>query len=729
MNTFRVNLQNKKETSKDDKYNFMKGTVCNNITSFSLSELLKQILDCKENPEHPLPEYHEYVFDNNHYHKLFLDIDYDCKYNEQYLEDNISCFKNEMVYILYDIIKKIKYFKIDIDKSINQKKQFIYDNIYITTSNNPNKTSLHVFFNQIFISTAAFTKIKKYIKKKTSNNELILNIDEAPFRKYTQLRLIYSTQSDKKNYYHTEYDFDIATKEDLSYFLITYVDVNKPHIKIDIDSVDNIGYEFDTENIYPHILYFNGLRFQNYLTKFLHKHEIYLTNDFSKCLKRMYNSELGKTIDISLNITKKCFCGKDTHKNMHFLKFTEEKILLLKYGNFANCKPVPLNYPNLTAYELTKFIKDLNIIKKLDNNEYIYWNKVKWTHIDDVYMYGGIILLVYETYKHNMLLEDRDFMANKLIKEKNIILSSISLYTVKQCEDPYMIQFNNGIYNIKTSTFYKGEDAKKYIKYNSIKTDFKDINEMSEKDLKEYKKYLKILINTFDLIIPPDHKCRNIFEANISSILHYVHKPIITILYGPTSGGKSTIKSLIRMLLSDMTIEIPIETFQYSNRKKTDPNAWLGKVEGKLVSFASEGAISANEKFIIKNIKQMTEKYIMGRELNSNKCEQKNTLTQLIDLNDKPVFNEYDTAGSKRLALIEINSTYFVDENLSSNIVNRIANNRNTVKLDKNFDQKILSGKFMIPLFNILVQWSNKYHMDSVNLLSTPHDFFELIKE
>lgn len=720
-----IYIQNGVNVSKEQKYDFINNNVsCNRLHSLTLSKLLKQIKKSKEYDK-PLEEYHEFILDNiNAYFKLFFDIDYKKPFNQEYIDANIVSFKKEISNILLDILSN----NFDIYLyQINNLNNFIYNNIYISISNNPNKISLHVFFNQILFSPQAFKDFKKCLSdiKKKTNNPLILNIDEVPFRKDTQLRLIYSKKSDS-DFYHTEYDFEIKNENDLSNYLITIFDNTKPHINVNKKLINDC----DNCDIYPHIECFKGHHFMLNLQSHLSEHKVYLSDESKKYLKSLTTAKINDIIDLELKFTIGCFCKKNSHKNSHFIKFCEEKILLLKHGNFKNCEVLKFEYPKLTGYELTEFIKKLDIIRKIDKNEYVYWDNIKWIKIDEDGVFGGMTLSVLEKYKDKMLLCDKEYMGNKFFKEcKQRLLSSISLFIHPQCDNPYIIQFNNGVYDIKNSKFYYGSEAKPYLRSNHIKTNFIDVENMNEKELEEFNTNLDHLNSTFDKIISPNDLHRKVFEANISSTLHYCHKPVITIFYGPTSSGKSTIKSLLRNLLSDMFIELPIDIYQNNSNNRIGPNAWLGKINNKSVSFASEGDVSDSEIFKSKNLKQMTEKYIMGRELNSNKCEQKNTTSQFIDLNPKPKFDKYDSALCKRVAIIKISNTYFIDENLSQEIVNRTSLNRNIVIADKTFDQKINDNKFILPLFYILKQWSNKYHYLGINLLNTPEVFYEITKK
>ncbi|BAO49524.1 putative NTPase [Alphaentomopoxvirus acuprea] len=723
-----IYLQSGLCVSKEDKYNLVVNNIeTSNVFSIGLDELLNKIKDVIDNEDNPLPEYHEFILEDiNDYFKLFIDIDIDKKFNQTYVYKSIIEFKEELINYFESCFLQYNIQYIDIDETKFELHNYIHDNIYFTISNNPNKISIHVFFDNIYVNENSFLSLKNNIKilKNNSNSILIKNIDINPFRKNTQLRFIYSRKSDSI-YYHKIYENDINTIDDLKHYLFTYVDESLPHIKLLANSITN---KYDNHNnldkIYPHMVQFKGQNFLSSLEKFLSDNKIYLADEDRNIIKKLKCIKLGYTMDLNLDMLYKCYClKKDKHKHNHYLLFNAEYILLLKRGKINSCLPKIFTYPRLTSYEISKFIVSLDIIKKINNDIYVFWDNKKWSKLDDENIYAGLALILCEHFDDVLLLNDRDYIANRYFKEaKNTIKSHLSLGYNDLCNNPYIIQFRNGVYDIINSKFYKGNDAKKYIKLSYINIDYKDENDMSESELQSFTKNYNDLKNIINLIIPVDHKLRHVFEANLSSILLAYYKQVITIFYGDTNSGKSTIKELIRSLLSTMFIEIPIDNYTYEvhkdSKKKIGPDAWLGKVDDKLVSFASEA--DYNETFKLSLIKRMTEPYILARDLRNNKCDQLNTLTQFIDMNHKPKFDGIDTAIFKRIAIININTTYFVDENLDEFIIERASNNRKIIKRDNMLWNRIINKDFTLPLFYLLRCWVLKYHMANINLLSTP---------
>lgn len=728
--SLRVKHSDKRKCIIDDEY-------VDNIDKITINDLLDKILITKENDE-PLNEYHEIVFTEFHTkHKLFFDIEFKKKYNSEYFDTVFNDFKNEISSLLASTF--INYYKIDNISNYNEEiiKQYILDGIYSTSSNEPNKISLHVFFTNVIITNNAFISLKYHIQnyKKTSENEMVKNIDDHLFRKNTLLRLIYSKKSNS-NYYHTEYDYDINTVDDLSKYIITNTNLMYDFILIDSKNVDTdefLSIPDNVECVFPHLNAFNGHEFLNTFKHDLLEMNIFLDDETKAAIKDLESVELNSTLELKLNIMGSCICGKISHKNTHYLLFTNNNIKLLKHGNSHNCKILYFSYPKLDSYSFTKFIKSLDIIRKVDNDIKLYWDNVKWNPIEDDMIYGKLALNLLDRFKHTMLLHDKKYLSGKYFKEAKIrILTELSINKESYNKDPFLIQLSNGLYDIKNEKFIFGQEAKSYVKLNYIPLEYKDIDQMSDEERKKYDDSYNELINAINKIIPIDHEDREIFECNISTCLLQISKETITFLVGPTKSGKSTIKLLLSALFGNLFIMIPIIDY-IKPHNPHNPNAWLGKLDGKLVCFSSEG--KDGDVFDSQSIKHMTERVIISRILNSNIGNQRNYATQLIDTNILPKIDISDNAILERLAIININHSYFVNgshnnQTLNEKLINHtidITERRVIQVRDPYFSTKIENGYFSLALFNLLKSWVRKYHLDGLKIKHTPEKFIKSI--
>lgn len=164
--------------------------------------------------------------------------------------------------------------------------------------------------------------------------------------------------------------------------------------------------------------------------------------------------------------------------------------------------------------------------------------------------------------------------------------------------------------------------------------------------------------------MPEDDEDRVLFEKHLSSILIRCNKNIITFFVGKTKAGKSTIKDLIKNVLGDNNY-IQLSTDIYTNLIDSHkPHSSKGKISYRLCSFAHE----PGEDKILKseNIKLLTETVIKARQLNSNKDDQVNFLTQFIDCNQMLSLDFEDPAAIRRIAIINFNSFFTEKDNKHS---------------------------------------------------------------
>lgn len=721
----KVKLMDKKKCILDQEY-------VEQIDKLTIDELLEKINNANDNND-SIDEYHEIILSEYHErYKLFFDIELKKKYNYEYFDNTFENFKEEISSFLASLF--IQFYNINVNLNEMELKNHIFEGIYATSSNDPNKISTHIFFTNILISNDVFLTLKTHIHnyKQKTTNDFILGIDEQVFKNNPLLRCIYSRKSNSK-YYHTEYGNEIQNVDDLKKYLVTCFDVNDDNnIIIDIFNEEE-ECDLTIENgIFPHLQVFNGHAFLEIFKLRLFKLNVSIDANTRNMIKNLETIELNSTIDIHLQISHSCMCGKVTHKNHHYLFFNQNNVQLIKYGNKHNCRIITIDYPKLDSTAFTKFIKSLDIVRKVNKDLKLYWDGMKWMPVIDDMIYGKLALNLLDEYKNTMLLHDKKFLGTKYFKEaKTRILTELSDSIETYNTNPYLIQLCNGIYDLKNDIFISGIEAKKYIKPNYMPLEYKNIDEMSEQEYIKYKENYDMLVTVINNIIPENHPDRKIFECNVSSSLLQISKETITFLVGPTKSGKTTIKLLLAALFGNLFLTIPIIDY-VKQHNPHNPNAWLGKLNGKLVCFASES--NACDKFDSQTIKHMTERIIISRVLNSNDGDQHNYATQLIDTNIFPSIDISDNAILERLAVVNINHSYFINSNKTDSVNENILRDRNNIletrvirPRNPNFSNKIENGDFSLALFNILKGWVRKYHLDGLKIIHTPEKFIKTV--
>lgn len=713
INDIYIHIQNGLKVSKENKRN----TFTNNAFEISLKDLYKKIDDAKQDSTY-IDEYHEYILINSTptLCKLFFDIDSDISLNDQQLSTEIEKFKNEIGdIIINDIILNDDY-KICYYNSVSKiTKDIVIKNIYITKSNNKKKLSLHIFINNIIMESIMFKYIKNIFSKYknlSSSCMLIKYIDLNVFKEEPLLRIPYSIKNNASNW-HMEYNFNLNAN---NLYKILFSAHKIKHVLCEIKKNDNFNlekYNLEIEKIksnLPHQSEFLGYKLYNNLLK---------VDPFFKLLKNY--SELQELESVNTNYkfylelydeykNFRCICGKNKHKNKHYLLFKNDEIVLSKEGNAYNCVIYNFSYPMLDANQISNYIFKLDIFKKMDDGKFMYWNNVIWQTVDNDDIISNITICCSKYFNYI----DRVYLTGKYFNEsKKRIKSCLSTQKEKYCNDPYIIQFTNGIYDIKKDIFIK--NCKTYVCKHNIGFDYININELSRpQKIKEFE-YRDKLNELIDNIIPKQSYYRNLFECNISTCLLNINKPVINVLIGDTCSGKSTIRLLIATLLNNLYIDFPsgIYTSNTVEKHNPAPNPFLAQCGRKLCSFSSE--LDKDSKLRAVNIKRNTELHILARNLNENICEHVNTLTQVIDTNFIPFIDTDDLAVIRRLCFIKINYSYFVD-NVKN--VDTISNNNNRVliKRDINLQYEIISNLYRNAVFELLKEWVRKYHLDGLKL-------------
>lgn len=620
----------------------------------------------------------------------------------------------------------------------------ILSRVSVTHSNKPTKFSYHVFFNNILISTQHIGIIKASIEKfKTENlNPLASKIDTQVYRRKTSLRFVYSKKNQSSIHYHipyvTYYDdeigFNISVDEllidenNITDYLFTYINEKedkfllKSKIKNKAGSTPFLDCEIDLEKIN------NGNFFKladaEHLTLKMVLHTIFSQNILSllssyEGLKnitsfdeRLYKDTDKNFLEFDYNKTKCLFCPKTSHKNKHMVVVNEYGIIVYKLGCAQACTVKSFHLPLLNEYKICEWIYKKDIIKRLTNNSIIVFSeKFGWQEIDDDSM--SFLRGLINQYKELFKIRDRETIERMSAKSAVDAAKAIaSQQTVVDINYHDYFKFSNGVLNMKTGEFRTMSDSKEWIVINGVSYPYISREDYTEKE-KKLEEYLKEVLDQILPITIKDeiNKDREIFEKNVSTTLLSKSKDIITIFQGETSAGKSTIKHLIAQTLGSNFIELPISIYT-TILEPNKPNPWLGKINLKLVSFASESG--KTDKINAQTVKLMTEVMIQGRVLHSNAQTQTNCLTQFIDTNHVLEFDEVDPAVLRRWAVVNFR-THFKssDSSIIATMDKRCLNGSLNLKND------ILNGLYRIIFFNILYDWIKKY--DQINNLSMEH--------
>lgn len=671
------------------------------LTSSKLIELI-------ENEEEMY--FHEYILEDKElYVKLFLDIDIKEKIE---ISDPII----ELNKLTSLIVEKVKEFT---NEYVNiGDVTFIGENITFTTTTKPDTFSYHVFFNNIIMKYPVFLDFKKKIKQLNNENTSMLTkyIDLNLFRKNLQLRFIYSKKEDSP-YIHIPLNIELS---EINLYKFSIFNFNPSDNILTFEDIKIIN-TFDSPIIKKETPYYIKYLQKNQITKLFPKLQSNI--EFISGINKPYY-DINDKFEFNIGYCEGC---KRQHKNKHYLAFEEFHIVIKKYGNLESTCPNKKRklYPLIEPLNICKYLIDIDYIRAVSSDQFIGWKDNQWEILTDEkqvsnYIYNSDVDIKREDLTNMLNCPKKlcDFIPKIIEKNKYMEITT----------NPYLIRFNNGYYDLKNNIFLPNSiENKNLLKLNKINIDYRDYNELDNNELKEYDKYNNILEDLLDKIMfcHKNEDNSKIFKANLSSILYTGHKGVITFFVGKTNAGKSTIKLLLEVLFEGVFLHIPMISY-VKHRDPNKPDPALGNVTNMLLSFSSEK--DKDSTFLCENIKQLTELKLMSRKLFSNNINQINTLSQFIDLNVVPKYDDSaDDALRKRIAIIMFKS-FFARENDKDKDAK--AEGRELFIQNPEIEHMIKDKKFNLPFIHLLMKWFKEYHSISLSICTSENSpMFGYIEE
>ncbi|QZW33379.1 MPPV-088 NTPase [Magpiepox virus 2] len=622
--------------------------------------------------------------------RVFFDVDM-----EGTLDDNSSAINNFMRVITKFIADyAFDSCKINTEKDKQQMISDMKENFSITESTNTEKTSFHLIFFNCYTTVDTLINMGKKLLPliKQSNNRLIKAIDTAVYRHNPSLRVVGTRKTPDNVHIHSKTDNKVPFKN----YLFTYVDFK-----------DDCYYFVDESN------YNQSPDLLNWRDEYIPFHDA-----MKKVCKVIGNNILNlkeitpenlTEIPLNINYATPCnLCKKISHKHPHKLLIDNDCIRIIKCGNPNNCKIKVIQLEGNKLFSISQQIIDLNVINISDRGEYLIWLKDVWRMCEDESNITKLILYMKDYISSDctgLLLCPR----NRKVIEHN--LKDMLIDPIETDIYPEKLQFTNGVYDIKDSVFYQGNDAKNFVC--TVSTGYKyedkeDINDVIEE--------LSKILDDIQPKTKENSENRELYEQILSSCLMGTTKQCIFFFYGETATGKSTTKKLLKSVMHNMFLE----TGQVILTEQMDkgPNPFIANMHLKRAVFCSElpdFSCNTSKKIRSDNIKKLTEPCIVGRPCYSNKINNRNHATIIIDTNYKPVFDKVDNAIMRRIALVNF-KTHF------TNSRKKVYNTKyDFIKpLNEGLDSKIQSNYFRYAFLKILLGWYQKYHIPNLTILPTP---------
>jgi hypothetical protein len=671
---------------------------CVALDTDQLWDILEEVISEEKNIY-----YNEFIIESKMpYMKLILDIDI----NKETIQDVYINEKEELESLSLELVEYLKNTNfVFTGNSETAKKNIVY-----TKSNNPNKYSYHIIFNNIMLSTKK--KIIKYLKstietfKERSLNVLAKYIDSAIYRESTQLRFIYSLK-EKSTYFHIPFD-DLSKETIHLYSIVNREDKNEPWTINEIANPNESELEMSLINTEETPYYMHGLDGEDIITLFKTIfNQIKLMEEDWEYIKNIKILNVNDKIKINID---QCYCCERRHKNPFVFLINYSNITLTKNGNPKSCNLLPKveKYPIIKFINLASYLVKTNLIKRSPSGKFLIWMQYQWREISENYQFLHFII---ET-KYIFRKCDREVILNSKFNLLNHYISAqLGDNIFPQYPDPRIVKLLNGYYDLSQNKFTPFNDTQRHIyKKHGVHLEYKNLEDMNESEKLEYDESKIKLSNILEKIILKNEDKINIirFKANVSATLYSGHKGAITFFVGKTNSGKTTVRQLIENLFKDSYITLPMDVYTLkAATNRGDP--WKGSCDYKLVSFASESG--ADDIFRSKLIKQILEDYIVARELYSNNTKQVNHLSQFVDTNHTPQYDFVDPALQKRISIINFKSRF-------ARKYERVPEDDDRIlyEVDEKIESEVKVGKYSRVFFDLLVNWFREYHLYTLEL-------------
>ncbi|AAB96514.1 NTPase [Vaccinia virus] len=574
-------------------------------------------------------------------------------------------------------------------------------NFSLTKSTNRDKTSFHIIFLDTYTTMDTLIAMKRTLLElsRSSENPLTRSIDTAVYRRKTTLRVVGTRKNPNCDTIHVMQ----PPHDNIEDYLFTYVDMN------------NNSYYFSLqrrlEDLVPDKLWEPGFISFEDAIKRVSKIFINSIINFNDLDENNFT-----TVPLVIDYVTPCaLCKKRSHKHPHQLSLENGAIRIYKTGNPHSCKVkiVPLDGNKL--FNIAQRILDTNSVLLTERGDHIVWINNSWKFNSEEPLITKLILSI----RHQLPKEySSELLCPRKRKTVEANIRDMLIDSVETDTYPDKLPFKNGVLDLVDGMFYSGDDAKKYTC--TVSTGFKFDDTKFVEDSPEMEELMNI-INDIQPLTDENKKNRELYEKTLSSCLCGATKGCLTFFFGETATGKSTTKRLLKSAIGDLFVETG-QTILTDVLDK-GPNPFIANMHLKRSVFCSElpdFACSGSKKIRSDNIKKLTEPCVIGRPCFSNKINNRNHATIIIDTNYKPVFDRIDNALMRRIAVVRFR-THFSQPSGREAAENNDAYDK--VKLlDEGLDGKIQNNRYRFAFLYLLVKWYKKYHVPIMKLYPTPEE-------
>ncbi|GHV50409.1 hypothetical protein AGMMS49579_03950 [Spirochaetia bacterium] len=217
--------------------------------------------------------------------------------------------------------------------------------------------------------------------------------------------------------------------------------------------------------------------------------------------------------------------------------------------------------------------------------------------------------------------------------------------------DPYLIAFKNGVYNLKTHQFRQGLPDDFLSK--SLKVSYKQWN---KNDIK-----VKEMLNFFEKIFPDDKLREYFFHQTSKSFIGGNHDKIAMIWTGTGNNGKSVTQSLFEKMYGELSIKLPKSVITDYNVKSGACFPELVRVQGG-IRWSVIDELSMEESIHAGSIKLLTgNDTLYARDIHQKGkgLKEIHPMFKLVLIcNSIPIFKVIDQTAIERIRVIPFETTF-----------------------------------------------------------------------
>jgi P4 family phage/plasmid primase-like protien len=346
------------------------------------------------------------------------------------------------------------------------------------------------------------------------------------------------------------------------------------------------------------------------------------------------------------------------------------------YKNEGNIKSTySLLEKDIAEYIIIKHLNNNFICHQLKPNEFHYFNGNSWVYDAGTHKLLKIIyddlIKEYESIYFNTLDEKEKDITNKLIKKLkgkltfiNSIIDWIALLTFNSKffeiidENPDLLGFDNGVYEINNKLFREGKREDYITKTTGY--DFPVQKDYGHKE--DIKDFLR-------KVFPDENIKKFVVQTQAQALSGRKTEDLIYTHTGRGGNGKSIFTEILKNVFGDYFLNIPVAMLTKANNKgHNDPDPYMAKLKGVRYAISNEpkDGSSFNDS-LIKNL--ASQEGLQYRLLYSNEPKDLNIQLKLnIYCNNKIKFNGEDGGMGRRMCVINYVSKFSKEEDIDNNV-------------------------------------------------------------